>query len=222
VANYYATERKHGRRTQEAGYRARRLAGVSDVSLTPGQVRDLARVWWLPVALGLLSLGAGVIVLAKPDNSLKTLAVVIGIFILLDGIAQVFMSLSQRTENRGLIALIGILNLIVGVLLIRHPIGGVTVIALFIGIWLVAVGVVRFVMAFETQGDRVWRLVVAVVEIIAGIVIVSSPDIGFATLALLVGFAFIANGVGLIIFGVAMRSLKGNGDQQPPPVAPAV
>jgi uncharacterized membrane protein HdeD (DUF308 family) len=195
---------------------------VSSDSLTPGQVRDLARLWWLPLGLGLLSLAAGVIVLAKPDHSLKALAVVIGVFILLDGITQLFMSLSQRTENRGLLALLGILNLIVGVLLIRHPISGVTVIALFIGIWLIAAGVVRFVMAFETQGDRVWRLVVAVIEIVAGIVIVSSPNIGFATLALLVGFSFIANGVGLIVFGVAIRTLKGNGDQPPPQVAAAV
>jgi len=41
----------------------------------------------------------------------------------------------------------------------------------------------------------VWNIVLALLEIAAGIVIVSSPPIGFATLALLVGIAFIANGV---------------------------
>jgi uncharacterized membrane protein HdeD (DUF308 family) len=49
--------------------------------------------------------------------------------------------------------------------------------------------------------------VVAAVEIIAGIVIVSSPDIGFATLAVLAGIAFILNGIGLLGLGWSLHSL---------------
>jgi hypothetical protein len=43
---------------------------------------------------------------------------------------------------------------------------------------------------------------------IAGIVIVAAPDIGFATLALLVGISFIANGVVMMILGRQMREIK--------------
>jgi hypothetical protein len=62
----------------------------------------------------------------------------------------------------------------------------------------VAVGVVRLALAFEFREQRAWNIVVAALEIIAGIVIVSSPDIGFATLAVLAGIAFILNGIGLL------------------------
>jgi len=158
--------------------------------------------------LGVLSLIAGVIVLAKPSNSLATLAVVAGIFVLIDGIVELCASLVGDTENRGLAALRGVLNLIVGVVLIRHPVGGVTFVVVMIGIWLIAMGAVRFRSSFETEGHRVWRLVVAVVavvEMIAGIVIISSPHIGFATLALLIGFAFIVNGVSVFLLGIAMH-----------------
>ena len=154
----------------------------------------------------MLSLIAGVIVLAKPSNSLATLAVVAGIFVLIDGIVELCASLVGDTENRGLAALLGVLNLIVGVVLIRHPVGGVTFVVVMIGIWLIAMGAVRFVLSFETEGHRVWRIVVAVVEMIAGIVIISSPHIGFATLALLIGFAFIVNGVGMFLLGIAMHT----------------
>jgi uncharacterized membrane protein HdeD (DUF308 family) len=47
-----------------------------------------------------------------------------------------------------------------------------------------------------------------VTEIAAGIVIIASPTIGFATLALLVGIAFIVNGVGLLVLGIAIRTVK--------------
>jgi uncharacterized membrane protein HdeD (DUF308 family) len=168
--------------------------------------KEFARFWWIPVSIGVLSVIAGVIVLAKPSNSLKTLAVIVGIFILLDGIVELIASFSSSTTNRGLTALLGVLDVIIGILLIRHPIQGVTVIALLIGIWLVVVGVIRFVVAVEMQGHRTWRFVVAAIEVIAGIIIVSDPHIGFATLALLVGLAFIINGFGLVVVGVAVRT----------------
>jgi uncharacterized membrane protein HdeD (DUF308 family) len=146
-------------------------------------------------------------VLLKPEDSLSTLAVVSGIFVLANGIFDIAVSFSSRTPNRGLAALMGVLSVVIGVLLIRHPIGGVLFVALLLGIWLIAVGVVRFVEAFDTD-HRFWGIVVALLEIAAGIVIVATPPIGFATLALLVGIAFIVNGVALFALGWMMHSVR--------------
>jgi uncharacterized membrane protein HdeD (DUF308 family) len=179
----------------------------------PERVRQLGALWWLPVGLGVLSIIAGALVLAKPDDSLKTFAVIAGIFILLDGIVELATGAGRGTANRGLVVLLGVLNLIVGILLIRHPIGGVQAIALFLGIWLIAAGVVRFVITFEYQGKRLGRFVTAAVEALFGLVIVASPHIGFATLALLVGISFISYGIAMIASGVLVRTVTR--DQRP-------
>lgn len=173
----------------------------------PEQVRQLGGLWWLPVGLGVLSVIVGAVVLAKPDNSLKAFAVIAGIFILLDGIVELATAAGRETGNRGLAVLLGVLNLIVGILLIRHPIGGVQAIALFLGIWLMASGVVRFVMTFERPDKRLGRFVTAAIEALFGLVIVASPHIGFATLALLVGISFIAYGIAMIASGVLVRTV---------------
>ncbi len=180
---------------------------MSSQALTNEELRESTWAWWLFLVVGLLSIAAGVIVLAKPSNSLATLAVITGVFVLIDGIFDLVLSFSRGTENRGLAALLGVLDIVVGVLLIRHPISGVLVIALLIGIWLIAIGLVRLVGAFERE-HRLWNLVLALIEIIAGIVIVSVPPIGFATLALLVGIAFIANGVATFGLGWIMHALR--------------
>lgn len=171
------------------------------------EIRESTAAWWLFLVVGLISVAAGVIVLAKPSNSLATLAVVAGVFVLIDGIFDLVVSLRRHTENRGLAAVLGVLSVVVGVLLIRHPIGGVLAIALLIGIWLIAIGVVRLIGAFERE-HRIWNIVVALIEVAAGIVIVSSPPIGFATLALLVGISFIANGVTTFALGWMMHSVR--------------
>jgi uncharacterized membrane protein HdeD (DUF308 family) len=179
------------------------------MAASPEQVvRRATSGWWLVSLAGLLSIVAGVIILFKPGDSLATLAVIAGIFLVLDAIVELVASLSGATQNRGLVALLGVLSLLVGIVLIRHPIAGVAAVALLIGLWLVTVGAVRLVAAFERPDHRAWNLFAAAVEIIAGIVIVSSPDIGFATLALLAGIAFIFNGMGMLSLGWAMHEVR--------------
>jgi len=195
------------------------ISGGRDLDPADEEVRRLTRLWWLVVALGLVSLAAGVIVILKPSNSLKTLAVIVGIFVLLDGIAELILVFDRRTANRGLVAVLALLDLVVGILLIRHPVSGVKAIALLLAIWLIAAGVVRLVIAFDTHGDRLGRFIVAAIEIVFGIVIVANPNIGFATLALLVGLAFIVNGIGMIAFGLLLRAV--HHQPRPPGLAAA-
>ncbi len=183
----------------------------SEESVLAG-LRGIAGLWWLTAGIGLLSISAGIVVLIKPGGSLKTIAVITGVFILIDGIVALLAALSHSTASRGLAALIGALDLVVGVFLIRDPVRGVLVIALFVGIWLIATGALRFVLAFDVQGDRVWRLLVAAGEMTAGIVIVVWPKVGLATLALLIGISLIVNGISFTALGFALRSIR---DQLP-------
>jgi uncharacterized membrane protein HdeD (DUF308 family) len=169
-------------------------------------VREATSAWWLLILIGLLGIAAGVVVLLKPEDSLTTLAVIAGIFVLASGIFDVAVSFSRRTPNRGLAAIMGVLSVVIGVLLIRHPVGGVLFVALLIGIWLIAIGVVRFVEAFESD-SKLWGIVVALLEVAAGVIIVATPPIGFATLALLTGIAFIVNGVAIFALGWMMHTV---------------
>jgi uncharacterized membrane protein HdeD (DUF308 family) len=78
---------------------------------------------------------------------------------------------------------------------------------------------VRAMAAFEVREHRGWNLLLAAFEVIAGIVIVSSPDIGVATLAVLVGISFIVRGLGMCMVAWALHSAKDALDI-PPTVAP--
>jgi uncharacterized membrane protein HdeD (DUF308 family) len=191
---------------------------VSSTSLKPGELHELTWGWWLALLIGALSIVVGVIVILKPSNSLSTLAVIFGIFILIDGIVELVAAVTGETENRGLLAVLGALSVIAGVLLIRHPLGGVKAVALLLGIWLIAAGVVRFIAAFAYPENRLWRIVVALVLAIFGIVIVSSPHIGYTTLALIAGICFICYGLSMLVAGWAMHLLRREGSRVEPDV----
>ncbi len=178
---------------------------MSDVRTARDQLNELTWAWWLMLLVGVLGVVAGVLVLAKPSDSLATLAVICGVFALVDGIFELVFALIE--DDGFAAALLGILGIVIGILLIRHPIHGVTAVALLVGIWLLALGVLRLVRGLGSE-HRVWHLVAAAVEIVAGIVIVSSPKIGFATLALLVGISFIVNGIALCGLGWILHDVN--------------
>lgn len=180
---------------------------MSQRPLASEDLRAVTGAWWIAGITGVLSVIAGIIVIAKPSNSLGTLAVVTGIFVLVDGIFAIVQSFGPETQSRGLVAVMGIVGVIVGILLIRHPGVGVRAVALLLGLWLIAAGAVRAVVAFELPEQRLRRLIVAAVLVIAGIAIVASPHIGYATLAVIVGIGFIAYGLTMIVLGLAIRTV---------------
>src|SRR5436190_885459 len=135
---------------------------------------EAARGWWLFAVVGVLSVVAGAILVAEPSNSLATLSVVMGIFLLLDGIVELVGSFGHTIENRGLAAIAGILGIVIGIILIRHPTHAVTAIGLLIGIWLVAAGAVRLLRALTLGGRVLPRIMIALLEIAVGIAIVAN------------------------------------------------
>ncbi len=176
-----------------------------EAPVTTEVVRQLTQAWWLIMLMGRLSVLAGVIVLAKPSHTLATLTVICGIFVVLDSIFE--LALTMFAEHGATAALMGIVGIVVGILLIRHPIHGVLAAAFLIGIWLVAIGVLRLVLAFALRA-HLWTFVVATVQIVAGVVLVSSPRIGFAALALIVGISLIVNGLASTVLGGSMHGAR--------------
>jgi uncharacterized membrane protein HdeD (DUF308 family) len=183
--------------------------------------KDARAIWWIAGLVGLLSIAAGVIVLVEPSISLVTLAVITGIYFVIDGIFEIVRAIMGATPSRGLLALLGAISAIAGVLLIRHPIQGVVAIALLVGLWLITIGIVHFVRAFDDADQRWLYIGIAVLEVIAGIVIVSSPDIGVATLALLIGISLIVRGVALCGLAWVTRSVVHGHGAAPTSAAPA-
>lgn len=180
----------------------------SDVTLDrddPALMHEATRASWLSALLGLLSLVAGAILVAQPSHSLSALAVIFGIFLLCDGIVALVSSFGRRDGTGALQAVIGVLGVIAGILLIRHPEHAVNLVGLLIGLWLLGAGVVRLVLSIMGLRARLLGLIGATLEIIAGVVIVSEPHIGYGTLAIVSGIWLILNGIGLMVVGFVLH-----------------
>lgn len=169
------------------------------------ELRELTGGWWLVALAGVLGVVVGAVVLAKPGHSLAALAVLSGVFILVESILELLHA--ALAERSGVAALLGVLGVVVGVLLIRHPLRGAGLVGLVIGLWLIALGIVRLVNELSVA-RRIWSIAVAGIEVIAGVVIVASPHMRYTTLALAVGVSFVANGLALVVLARLLHIVR--------------
>ena len=114
----------------------------------------VASFWWLLVMFGVVTLGVGVFFVVSPHETLSTFTVFAGIFLLVDGVLAIFGSIFGKGDGRGLLALIGVLSAIAGLVLIKKPFDTLVAFTLIVGVWFVVTGVVRFVVALGSPEGR--------------------------------------------------------------------
>ena len=174
------------------------------------ELRPITSLWWLPVLFGVVTCGVGVFFVVSPHETLSTFTVIAGIFLLVDGVLAIFGSVFGRGDGRALLALIGVLSAIAGLVLIKKPFDTLVVFALIVGVWFVVAGVVRFVVALASPEGRGGNIVTAILDVIAGIVILSWPDLGLSTLAVIIGIVLIVRGVLFLVAGWQLRKVDGD------------
>ena len=102
---------------------------------------------------GLLSVAAGVVIIAWPKPSLIVLGIFLGSWLLVVGTITVSGAFAARRVMPGwwLLLILGVSEVILGVLALADP--GATLAALITvgGIWAVVIGAMRVVLAFEIR-----------------------------------------------------------------------
>jgi len=173
-------------------------------------LRPVTTLWWLPALFGVVTLGVGLFFVVSPHETLSTFTVIAGIFLLVDGVLAIFGSIFDEGDGRGLLALIGVLSAIAGLVLIKKPFDTLVAFTLILGVWFVVTGVVRFVVALAAPDGRGGNIVTAILDVIAGIVILSWPDLGLSTLAVIIGVVLIVRGVLFIVAAWQLHKLNVN------------
>ena len=161
------------------------------------------------MAAGAISLIAGLLAIAYPDITLLALAIFAGInLIVLSGLSLVDAFDSEVDSGaRALAAVLGVLGLIAGLVVLRRPSESLLAILLVLGIWLVVSGAVSFFRAFQDVAGRAPRMLVALCEIVLGILILALPDLSLKTVAVLAGIGFVLRGLLATYTGWQLRKL---------------
>lgn len=106
-----------------------------------------------------------------------------------------------------------LVTLVPGILILVWPDETLHVLAVIIGLSLLLTGVFRFVAAFarESHGDRLTRVLLAVVFVLAGVLCLRHPLQTIAALSLIVGVTWLVSGMLTLYTAIAAKALPHRG-----------
>lgn len=158
-------------------------------------------LWKWKLVAGLLTMVLGAIVLAWPGPTILVAATLFGVYLLLSGLAELFMAftLPRSAAIRVMLFISGALSLVLAIMSFRHfgDAYAVLLLSLWIGIGFIFQGV-SGVAAGISDSDlpgRGWYIVAGIISVIAGLVMLVWPFDSIAVLTL-------AAGIWLVIIGI--------------------
>ncbi len=183
------------------------MTTASDVVVVQGGVPSKV-VWQVELLVGVITLGLGLALAFHPSTSLSVVCVIIGALLILGGIFHFIRSLDHDEQHRAWVAIAGLLEVVIGVVMIRHLDLTKAAIGLLIGIVWIVQGVVALLGGIMggARGVRGWAIAFGLISLVAGIVVVAVPETSINALATLLGIWFIVMGVFEIAGGFVLRS----------------
>ncbi len=191
------------------------MAGPGGADVTPEE-RDILRIigksWGWVLFFGIVTLILGVLVTIKPRDTVYAFAILLGIWLFVAGLFRIVMAIADHEDSGGtrwLMAFLGLLSVIVGILFLRHTDETVTTLAFLIGLFWVIGGIIEFFTAYSDHGSeaRGWRIAMGVLAFAAGIVTLVWPHLTLAALAVIMGIWLIIYGVLEIALSLQLRHL---------------
>lgn len=166
----------------------------------------------LNIVAGILLIAAGVYCLCNEDVAVLSAGLMLGIFMLAAGIAEivVFAGTSGVLIGSGWLLLDGVLTVIMSLFLLFNQWFTLLSLPFIFTVWLMFSGISRFVSAFDLHALGVrgwgWVLAVGILLMVAGFICMMDPWVSAAAVGVTVGLVFLLEGISAIVCACISRT----------------
>lgn len=180
-----------------------------DVRRYRGPIRN----WWVSLVLGILFLAMGVVVIIYSKESYVTLSLLFGIGVMVAGLLEIYLGASMEARSgRGWIIATGVIELLLGVMLVALPVVSMAMLPFLLGFWLLfrgfsLIGLSSDMMAWGIKGPG-WVLAIAIMLVICAFLVIFHPVIGAGAIVAFLGIGLLLLGVDMIVFALYLNRLR--------------
>jgi len=165
--------------------------------------------WGWIVALGVVYLIVGVIALGSVVTATVASVFVVGIMMVIAGVAEIINAFQIKTWGKFLLwLLLGVLYVVAGFVTFENPLLAAAILTLLLGAALVASGIMRIILAFSMKAATpwVWVAISGVITLLLGIIILAHwPVSSLYILGLFLGIDLVFAGASWIGIGFALK-----------------
>lgn len=169
---------------------------------------EVAKAWPVAMFVGVITIALGVIVMVWPSQTLTVLAVLLGLQLLLFGLYRLIHSFSSDVRSPGLLAFVGVLGMVAGVIVLRNPFETVVVLATILGVvWVVGGAIELMAAVVDDSHDDRWLMVIGgLLSVAAGVIVIAWPAPTVTVIAWISGIYLLISGILIGVVALRLRS----------------
>lgn len=169
-------------------------------------MQQSSNIKWSSLAIGVIFLIIGVFIISFPEENLFTITWLIGLLFIINGFLEIFVRqvIKNATQQRStLLILLGIINIIFGLLILFNVVTSTTFIVYLFAIWFIINAVFNiFNVTPVEKSNKSFHLISIlqnIVAIIFGIILLFNPLIAAFIIAIFISAVFFIIGITYII-----------------------
>ena len=175
--------------------------------------KEAIRHWWLLLLLGILLFVVGIVIFLYPGQSYLGMTLLFGLVILCSGISEIVLSLSNHhlLTGRGWFLAAGIIEVLLGLLLLFNMALSAATLPIFLGFWLLfrsftLIGLGGDMNSMQVSGSG-WTIATGILLLICSLAILIWPIVfGVQAVVIWVGLSFLMAGISTAVFSFQLKS----------------
>lgn len=180
------------------------------------ELKSAVKNWWVSLIIGILFVAMAIWMMFDPKDTYAAISIVFSIMMFASGILEITFAVSNKDNLSGWGWYLagGIIDLLMGLILICLPVVSMAVIPFLIAFWLMFRGfsAAGFSLDLQRYGskDWGWYLVFGILAIICSVSIIWVPAAGALTAVYMTSFAFMFIGIFRIMLAFELKKLHNN------------
>ena len=155
--------------------------------------QDNGKLKWSSLIMGTLLLIVAVIIFSYPVKNFYTLTWLIGLFILINGVIQLLFRRAARAlagSGSGLIVVIGIIDIIFGLLVIFNVGASSTFFIFMFAAWFIVSSIIGLMTISKQSRLKGLSIIVNVLGLLLGIILLFNPMMGMILVSTMIAITF--------------------------------
>jgi uncharacterized membrane protein HdeD (DUF308 family) len=174
-------------------------------------INQLSSKWWTFLVRGILALLLAALALGAPVATAAALVYVFAAYFIVSGFVSLFAGFSfSRIGHWWALILMGIVQLLLGIVMLGEPGAGPLALAYLFAIWMITSGMLEISSAISMRGavaGEFWWILLGFITLAFGFYVILVPGLGVLALVYTVGFYALLAGVALIGFSFRVKNL---------------
>jgi uncharacterized membrane protein HdeD (DUF308 family) len=165
-------------------------------------------IWWLFLLQGIAGILLGLMLISAPGTTLVALVTFLGFYWLITGVLSLVQIFVDRSVPWIWSLLSGVLGIAAGIIVLRHPLLAAltvpTFIVIVLGVEALIMGGVNLVAGIK--GGGMASFILGVVNILIGLLLLSSPIAAALAIPLVFGVILLVQGISHVILAFRVRT----------------